>query len=332
MDLRVGRGRLPAVASLSAALLLIPVLVLAWQTRDRSGGGQTTGTTAAPVPAVMWDNGPCGRVFAAPRATAPPPVTKATTPGPYTMRAGWVWHREPSGLRIAAPVGAVYAAREGTICFRERPGARVVGVDTAWPAGDLLATLRTREKALEQELPGYSRVGLRPASYLGGAADLEFTFESSTGDRLHGLLRAFHYGDGGARTAAIIWVTRDLDWLGDQGFLRTVMLSFRPPERDQDPAELQGGSVVPPQLTGTPTPTPSPAANTGIDEGAVEAGLPTDEPTEATEASEGTVDTGSGSQNGNGNGNGSGNGAGNGAGNGNNNGTGNPGTGQGNHP
>ena len=65
----------------------------------------------------------------------------------FAPPAGWTWHRDDSGFRIAVPVGWRYFREDGVSCFQDPRSDRALSVDPATSVtGDLVKQLRAEEQ------------------------------------------------------------------------------------------------------------------------------------------------------------------------------------------
>ncbi|WP_435207583.1 serine/threonine-protein kinase [Micromonospora sp. bgisy143] len=227
VDRKAGRrGRLIAWGGAAAAVALLVAggVTAALQHRpdeptppSGSGGGATAGRPAA---------------FAC--ATPPPPTA---TPVPsmsppkdarYGLRDGWTWHDDPTGFRIAAPVGWARWTEGAVTCFREPSGARVLSVEAGPAWTDPLAHLRAEEKRLvdAEALPGYRKVDISTLDVFDGGALWECSWENAAGERVHSIRLLANTS--AARAYTVSWLTKEFDWQVNAAYFVMIRQSFTP--------------------------------------------------------------------------------------------------------
>ncbi|MEU4339095.1 protein kinase [Micromonospora lupini] len=220
------RGRLIAVSgAATAAVLLVAGGVTAALLNNQdertppSGAG---GGAAATRPAA----------FAC--ATAPPPTA---TPVPsvsppvdarYGLRDGWTWHVDPSGFRIAAPVGWARWTEGAVTCFREPSGARVLSVEAGKPQADPVAHWKAEERRLVggDALPGYRKLDISALDVFDGGALWECSWENAAGERVHSIRLLANTSAGRAYTVS--WLTKEFDWQVNAAYFVMIRQSFTP--------------------------------------------------------------------------------------------------------
>jgi hypothetical protein len=161
------------------------------------------------------------------------PVTAA--PRPPDERSGlienWTWYTDPSGFRIAVPIGWLHYTDGTVACFREPVDgtARVLSVDPATPpTSDAEAYWREKERQLlaQGALAGYEQVEIGPLDIQGGGAVWECRWINPQGERVHAVRMLINAS--GRRAYTVSWLTREFDWGVNQDHLRMVRSSFRP--------------------------------------------------------------------------------------------------------
>ncbi|MCO1597719.1 protein kinase [Micromonospora sp. RHAY321] len=182
-----------------------------------TGGGSTTARPAA---------------FAC--ATPPPP---AATPVPsvpppagarYRLVAGWTWHDDPAGFRIAVPVAWLRWTEGAVTCFREADGPRVLSVEAGPARPDPVAYWRAEEARLTggEALPGYRRVDISALDIFEGGAIWECGWENAAGERVHSFRLLANTSPGRAYTVS--WLTKEFDWQVNATYLPMIRQSFTP--------------------------------------------------------------------------------------------------------
>ncbi|WP_410810062.1 serine/threonine-protein kinase [Micromonospora sp. 067-2] len=156
------------------------------------------------------------------------PLQQATAPPPYALPDGWLWHQDEAGFLLAVPSGWTRHVDGGAICFRDPVELRAIAVD---PATEASAVPSTRWQAAERELvssgelPGYKKVSIGPVIRPGGAAEWEYTFNQTDGERLHA--RRLLINENKTRAYSLSWITRDSQWAPQEPSQRLTFASFR---------------------------------------------------------------------------------------------------------
>ncbi|WP_375335339.1 protein kinase [Micromonospora sp. CP22] len=139
--------------------------------------------------------------------------------------AGWVWHADTGGFRVALPADWRYFRDNDVACFQDPATGRAftvaAGTDATAEPTARLAAVRDRELA-RGTLPGYQEFRL---GRVGDATEWEFGWLTPHGDRLHAT-RIVSDPPGGSWTLS--WITHEDDWAVAASELATVRLSFRP--------------------------------------------------------------------------------------------------------
>ncbi|MEU4470981.1 protein kinase [Micromonospora sp. NPDC023888] len=224
---RPGRRRLIVVGAAAIALLVAGGVTLALvdRTSERtppsgSGGGAPTARPAA---------------FA---CAAPPPPPPTSTPvasmsppadAPYRLREGWTWHDDPTGFRIAVPVGWARWTEGAVTCFREQDGARVLSVEAGPARADPVAYWKAEEARLttgDALLNGYRRVDISAMDIFEGGAVWECGWENAAGDQLHSFRLLANTS--AERSYTVSWLTKEFDWQVNAAYLPMIRQSFTP--------------------------------------------------------------------------------------------------------
>ncbi|MFF5180930.1 ricin-type beta-trefoil lectin domain protein [Micromonospora sp. NPDC000316] len=189
-----------------AAAVLVVLLVSASLVTGRPAG--EPGRAAAPTASV------------APVAEAP--VARVLPPPP----AGWHYHRGDPRFLVPVPDGW-QPLRDGERAeFREPDGSRQFVLDELRPIpADLVAALRTQEKAERRRYADYQRVRLAALDYHVRAAEWEWTYTDADGTPMRASSRAFVDRNGHAYT--IDWTTSDAEWSVSRGIFELVTDGFQ---------------------------------------------------------------------------------------------------------
>ena len=229
------RGRLvvAAVAALLAAVggAAAVVALTLGDGRDRQAvdGSLPSPTPSASAPASGAGAGtgmPCGSppTGTAPKRPAPPPVTPR-----LALPDGFSWHADPSGFTAAVPASWTYYRDGDVVCFREPGSARLLAVDTA-PGleGDPVEHWKAEERKVVAggALNEYKKLAILQNRYFKGGADWDCTWLSAKGERLHARQELFRTS--AKRAYTILWITRELDWVGNLAYLNLINASFVP--------------------------------------------------------------------------------------------------------
>ncbi|MEU1363098.1 serine/threonine-protein kinase [Micromonospora zamorensis] len=221
------RRRLIALSGAAAALLVACGVTVALVHRNDertppsgSGGGASSGRPAA---------------FAC--ATPPPPPPTSTpvasvappTEARYRLRDGWTWHDDPTGFRIAAPVGWARWTEGSVTCFRETGGARVLSVESGPVRADPVAYWRAEEARLttgDGLLPGYRKVDISAMDIFEGGAVWECGWENAAGEQVHSFRLLANTS--AERSYTVSWLTKEFDWQVNAAYLPMIRQSFTP--------------------------------------------------------------------------------------------------------
>ncbi|GIJ41740.1 hypothetical protein Vwe01_50650 [Micromonospora andamanensis] len=182
----------------------------------RPPGPPPGGVVPPPLPCVRpWVDGASLR-------TAPPRPDDSFRPP-----AGWVWHADEAGFRVALPADWRHSRDDDVTCFQDPATGRAFTVaDSADAATEPIARLkavRDRELA-DGTLPGYQEFRL---GRVGAATEWEFGWLTPHGDRLRATQIVPDRPTRG-RTWTLGWIAREHDWSASASQLATVRLSFRP--------------------------------------------------------------------------------------------------------
>jgi tRNA A-37 threonylcarbamoyl transferase component Bud32 len=219
------RRRLLAVGAALAvtAVLAAAGVALALTNRDDartppsgSGGGATTARPAAFACATPPS-------AATPVASIPPPVGAR-----YRLRSGWTWYDDPTGFRIAAPVGWLRWTEDAVTCFREPGASRVLSVESGPARPDPVAYWKSEEARLTGDggLAGYRKVDISALDMFKGGAVWECGWQNAAGERVHTARLLANTSAGSAYTVS--WLTKEFDWQVNATYFLMIRQSFTP--------------------------------------------------------------------------------------------------------
>ncbi|MBQ1049715.1 protein kinase [Micromonospora sp. C51] len=182
----------------------------------RPPGPPPGGFVPPPLPCVRpWVDGASLR-------TAPPRPADGFRPP-----AGWVWHADASGFRVALPADWRHSRDNDVACFQDPASGRAFTVaasaDAAAEPTARLKAVRDRELA-DGTLPGYQEFRL---GRVGDAVEWEFGWLTPHGDRLRAMQIVPDLPRRG-RVWTLGWITYEHDWTAAASELATVRHSFRP--------------------------------------------------------------------------------------------------------
>jgi serine/threonine protein kinase len=153
----------------------------------------------------------------------PTPKSSAGLPAPPD---GFAWWQDPSGFRVAVPVGWDMAREGAAVMLFSDPDTpltlRVRSLTKVSP--DPAAAIAGGQDV--PTLPGYQRIRIEQLPQ-GAGTEWEYTFDSPAG-RIHALERVF-IADG--RGFVIQWRTPDARWQKNLARFRIIVDSFRAPAR-----------------------------------------------------------------------------------------------------
>jgi eukaryotic-like serine/threonine-protein kinase len=219
------------IGGLVALLLLALVVVVPLATRNsddkqsaQPGGGPTSqpmGATTAPAAPP-----PTAAPTTAPTGVASP---SAAPPGGSALPPGWILHKDPTGFSVPMPSGWRVQRNKTSVEFNEPSGARTLMIDqTDSPKSDAVAdwTKQESDRLRAGRYRDYSRVKIASVDYFLEAADWEWTYTSSNGNRLHVLNRGFVTGP--KHGYAIYWSTPASAWNDNLDELKIITEGFQP--------------------------------------------------------------------------------------------------------
>ncbi|MGC5289545.1 serine/threonine-protein kinase [Micromonospora sp. DT231] len=222
---RPGKRRLLVLGAAATAVLAAAAVTLALVDHDSERTPPSGSGGGAPTPR------PAAFACAAPPPSTATPVASVSRPAnaPYQLRQGWTWHDDPTGFRIAVPVGWTRWTEGAVTCFREHDGARVLSVEAGPARADPVAYWEAEEARLttgEALLNGYLRVDISAMDIFEGGAVWECGWENAAGEQLHSFrLLANTSAD---RSYTVSWLTKEFDWQVNAAYLPMIRQSFTP--------------------------------------------------------------------------------------------------------
>ena len=149
---------------------------------------------------------PCVR----PHVAGQPVPAGSPAPGErFRPPAGWTWHADTAGFRVAVPASWRYS-REGEVaCFQDPATGRALSVAEGGAAAPLARLRVARDGAARAEsLPGYDEIRLAAD---GAGAEWECRWTAPYGARLHARQQVPD-SPAGAAGWTLGWITTDADW------------------------------------------------------------------------------------------------------------------------
>ncbi|MBQ1026193.1 serine/threonine protein kinase [Micromonospora sp. C95] len=182
----------------------------------RPPGPPPGGVVPPPLPCVRpWVDG------ASLRSAPPRPVDGFRPP------AGWVWHADADGFRVALPADWRHSRDDDVACFQDPATGRAFTVadsaDVTTEPTARLRAVRDRELA-DGTLPGYREFRL---GRVGDAIEWEFSWLTPHGDRLRAT-QIVPDAPAPGRFWTLGWITHERDWTTAVSQLATVRLGFQP--------------------------------------------------------------------------------------------------------
>ncbi|MEU5912064.1 protein kinase [Micromonospora sp. NPDC047527] len=178
------------------------------------------------VSASLLNGGSPGTPGPAAPTADPSSVAEAPVAGVLPPPSGWRYHRDDPRFLVPVPDGWRSQRVGEGVEFREPGGSRRLVLDElrSVPA-DLVAGLRTREKAERERYASYRRVRLAALKYQVRAAEWEWTYTDADGTPMRASSRAFVDRNGHAYT--IGWTTSDAEWSVSRGIFELVTDGFQ---------------------------------------------------------------------------------------------------------
>ncbi|MFG1837447.1 protein kinase [Micromonospora sp. NPDC049175] len=222
---RPGRRRLLVLVAAATAVLVAAGVTLALVDHDSARTPPSGSGGGAPTPR------PAAFACAAPPPSTATPVASVSRPAnaPYQLRQGWTWHDDPTGFRIAVPVGWTRWTEGAVTCFREHDGARVLSVEAGPARADPVAYWEAEEARLttgEALLNGYLRVDISAMDIFEGGAVWECGWENAAGEQLHSFRLLANTS--AERSYTVSWLTKEFDWQVNAAYLPMIRQSFTP--------------------------------------------------------------------------------------------------------
>src|SRR5262249_27365545 len=149
-------------ALVAVAVVLRPGLTGARHTgRTPRAASATSASHAAPQRAPLGNNGNGNNDTQSPLPQASGPTAIDGT----ALPAGWVWHLDPGGFRVAVPRFWTYtkdaSTKDASMAYFQEPGGdRMVSVGTWKPMTSDLVTAWTKEEVDTAKMPGYQLISI----------------------------------------------------------------------------------------------------------------------------------------------------------------------------
>ncbi|MEV1154943.1 serine/threonine-protein kinase [Micromonospora chokoriensis] len=224
---RRSRRRLLALGGAATALLVAGGVAVALVNRhdERTPPSGSGGGVSTPRPAAF-------------ACSTPPPPPPTSTPvasvappaeARYRLREGWTWHDDPTGFRIAAPIGWARWTEGSVTCFRESGGARVLSVESGPARADPVAYWTAEEARLttgDGLLPAYRKVDISAMDIFEGGAVWECGWENAAGEQVHSFRLLANTS--AERSYTVSWLTKEFDWQVNAAYLPMIRQSFTP--------------------------------------------------------------------------------------------------------
>ncbi len=142
------------------------------------------------------------------------------------MPKGWYLYTDRTGFSLPLPNGWKPDRRGSEVYFRG--GGRLLIIDqTDQPRSDPVADWRAQEADRGGRVyRDYRRIRLEAVDYFTKAADWEFTYTTSSGNRQHAQKRGFITGP--RQAYGISWYTSPGDWDANKKALQIIYNGFRP--------------------------------------------------------------------------------------------------------
>ena len=229
------RHRLAVV--LAAVLVLVSVatpaiaVLVSRQSVDSGTAVRPSGPQAQPggppTPLVTAAMGP--QACVARPDEKPVPTAVPLLPGELGLFPGRVYHRDPTGFRIATFSGWALSRVGSLVCFREPRGRRVLAIDQQQRkvTDPVVESVHLEATWLAAAgLADYARISLKAKPFTGGsAAELEYTYLDQSGDRMRGINL---YLATPRRLYTIYWLAADADWPAQLDNYRNLTIAFVP--------------------------------------------------------------------------------------------------------
>ncbi|GAA2548894.1 hypothetical protein GCM10010435_18130 [Winogradskya consettensis] len=200
-----------------------PVPTAAAVSPQKSGGASAPGG-AAPTSAAT--SAPVAAPGTTPTSKAPTSAP-ASSSGTFTLPAGWKTYGN-SGTGFTVPLPSDWSAevRGDEIYFRGDNRLLIIA-QTDQPKPDPLADWQQQEASRSNgTYKNYSRVKLQSVDYFQKAADWEFFYTTSSGNKQHAVKRNFLTSP--KKAYSINWYVTPGDWAASQADLQNIYKGFKP--------------------------------------------------------------------------------------------------------
>lgn len=194
-----------------------PAAPSAAATGATSGETSPQSSSAAPSPSAPESPAP---------TTPPPTTTGAPAAGP--LPTGWRLHEDPTGFSVPVPEGWSVSRDGSRVEFRETEqlGRLIIIDQTDSPKPDPVADWQSQEQARRGGYNNYERVRIEAVDYFLSAADWEFRYTTSRGNRLQVRNRGFVTAPD--KAYSIYWSTTADRWQEDLVYFDLMASRFRP--------------------------------------------------------------------------------------------------------
>jgi len=144
----------------------------------------------------------------------------------FLLPPGWTWYEDPTGFRLAVPVGWTVSRDNLGVYFQEPTGYRMLAVRQWKPSNaEPVSAWIQQEEADVHRLTNYQRIRIENVpQYFSSCADWEYRYDVD-GTRLHTLERGFTTTEG--RSLAFSWRASEFDWSINEANFLLVAASLR---------------------------------------------------------------------------------------------------------
>jgi hypothetical protein len=207
---------------------LIVILPLAFGDDDKPGdkAAQRPPATAGATPTPTRAE-PTRTASARPTqkpTTAPPSQPPAT--GSVALPAGWKMYRDPTGFTVPIPANADIKPRGSEVYIQANNRLLIVD-QTDQPQPDPVADWQRQERARKgSQYRAYQRIKIVPVDFWTKAADWEFIYTTSSGNRQHAVKRGVITGP--KQAYGLSWYTSPEDWAAGLKDLQLIYQGFQP--------------------------------------------------------------------------------------------------------
>ncbi|RSM45888.1 hypothetical protein DMB66_50455 [Actinoplanes sp. ATCC 53533] len=197
------------------------------QAQDPGPAGVVPAASAAGKPSTVPSSAPAGGPAPATAKASAPASSAAGSKAPVTARVpnGWYLY-QGDGYSVPVPDG-VSVRTQGTEVYFTKNNRLLIIDQTREPKPDPVADWEQQEDERRgSKYRDYQRINLGPLTYLGKAADWEFTYTTSSGNAQHARKRGF-ITTPGKQAYSISWYTSPDDWAASQKDLQVIYQGFK---------------------------------------------------------------------------------------------------------